>query len=406
MTKVLNMKRAEALLLIAAFLVNVREVTGATTTLIVRPAADTPNNATIYVAGNHESLGPWAPGKHALTRADDGSWRTTLDLPEGFNLEFKVSLGGWETVEKSAEGRDIANRTATVADGQVLEIQVAAWADGNEAPERRKLEPSLTGNIERVENFHSKVLGNDRDIVVYLPPMYEREPDRRFPVLYMHDGQNLFDRATSAFGVEWEADETAQRLIESGAIEPLIIVGIYTEANRIDELSDSHDDKFGAGGKAALYGRFLVEELKPFVDKTYRTKPDRAHTGVGGSSLGGYVSLYLLEQHPEVFSRVAAVSPALLWNDEALIRRWAKQVERLPLKRTRIWIDVGSKEGIGDLPADKYLNSVRSMVELFKSAGLQEGSDYRFVVVEGAEHNEAAWRDRFPDILKFLYPAE
>ena len=130
------------------------------------------------------------------------------------------------------------------------------------------------------------MLGNERNLIVYLPEAYDCEPDRRFPVLYMQDGQNIFDRATSAFGTEWGADETAQLLIRENKIEPLIIVGIYTEANRIDELTDTFSKKHGDGGKARLYARFLVEEVKPFIDKTYRTKPDRANTGVGGSSLG------------------------------------------------------------------------------------------------------------------------
>jgi predicted alpha/beta superfamily hydrolase len=400
------MKLGLAMILFAAILSGAMTSTEAAVTLIVHPPADTPADATLYVAGNHASLGPWSPNKHALTRADDGTWRTRLDLRDEFELEYKLTLGSWGTVEKAAGGGDIANRSATVADGQVLEIQVAGWGSGQDAAQRRSVEPSLTGNVQLIKGFHSEVLGNDRNIVVYLPPMYVQEPQRRFPVLYMHDGQNLFDRATSAFGIEWEADETAERLIRAGTVEPLIIVGIYTEANRMNELSDTYSEEFGGGGKAALYGRFLVEELKPYIDKTYRTNPDRAHTGVGGSSLGGYVSLYLLEQHPAVFSRVAAVSPALMWNDGALTRRWAKRVEALPLKRTRFWIDVGSEEQIQDMPADAYLNSVRDLVAVLKAAGLEEGSDYRFEIAEGARHDESAWRDRFSAILKFLYPTK
>lgn len=373
--------------------------------LIVHPPADTPTDATIYLAGNHASLGPWSPTKHALARADDGTWRTKIDLPKGFSLQYKLTLGSWETVEKAAGGGDIANRTADLADRRLLEVEVAGWGDGQAAAGQRHLEPSLTGDVKLIEGFHSQLLANSRNIVVYLPPNYDREPDRRYPVLYMHDGQNLFDRATAAFGVEWEADETAERLIRSGAIEPLLIVGIYTEANRMDELTDTPSERFGGGGKAALYGRFLVEELKPHIDKTYRTQPGRDHTGVAGSSLGGYVSLYLLEKHPTVFSRVAAVSPALQWNDGALTRRWAEKAEALSLKRSRIWIDVGTAERVAVRPADAYETSVRDLARVLQAKGLSEGTDYRLLVAEGAEHNESAWRDRFPYILKFLYPA-
>jgi predicted alpha/beta superfamily hydrolase len=170
-------------------------------------------------------------------------------------------------------------------------------------------------------------------------------------------------------------------------------------------LADTHSKKHGIGGKAPLYARFLVEEVKPFIDKTYRTKTDRANTGVGGSSLGGLVSLFIVERYPEVFGRCAAVSPALMWNDGALTQRWDAHSAKLPLERTKFWIDVGTEEGVQDMPSDAYLNSVRSLVEIFKKAGLKEGSNYRFVVKAGAKHNEAAWRERFPEILQFLYPA-
>ena len=214
------------------------------------------------------------PDKHALKRFDDGTWRTNLDLPDGFELEFKITQGSWDTVEKSKDGVDIANRSAMAKDGLVLNIDVAAWAAEKDSSHRR-LEPSLTGNIKLIKKFRSKVLGNERDLIVYLPESYDREPDRRFPVLYMQDGQNLFDRATSAFGVEWGADETAQTLIRSNKIEPLIIVGIYTEANRMSELTDTYSKKYGDGGKARLYAKFLVDEVKPFVDKTlpHETRP-------------------------------------------------------------------------------------------------------------------------------------
>jgi predicted alpha/beta superfamily hydrolase len=374
-------------------------------TVIVNPPASTPTDAKLYIAGNHESVGPWAPDKHALKRDDDGTWRTTLELPNGFALQYKITQGSWGTVEMSKDGIDISNRIATVKPGLELKIDVAAWAAGKSGG-RRRFESSLTGNIKLIEKFRSEVLDNERNLIVYLPEAYDREPERRFPVLYMHDGQNIFDRATSAFGNEWGVDETAQELIRAKKVEPLIVVGVYTEANRTDELTDTASKKHGVGGKAPLYAKFLVEEVKPFIDETYRTKSDRANTGVGGSSLGGLVSLYLIEKHPEVFGRCAAVSPALMWSDGALTKRWGSDAEKIPLQRTKIWIDVGSEEGVQDMTSGAYLDSVRSLVEVFKKAGLEEGINYRFIVKEGAKHNEAAWRKRFPEILQFLFPAK
>lgn len=132
---------------------------------------------------------------------------------------------------------------------------------------------TLTGNIRTHKDFQSKILNNSRDVIVYLPPEYDGHPGKRYPVLYFHDGQNLFDGATSFLpGQEWRMDETAQALIAGGKIEPLIIVGIYnTGKDRVDEYTPVQDPRYKVGGKADLYGRLLVEELKPFIDSRYRT---------------------------------------------------------------------------------------------------------------------------------------
>src|SRR5437588_435457 len=170
-------------------------------------------------------------------------------------------------------------------------------------------EHTLTGDVRLHKSFHSAILNNDRDVIVYLPPGYDADTKRHYPVFYMHDGQNIFDGATSFIpGQEWRIDETAQSLIAAGKIEPLIIVGIYnTGAGRVNEYTPAEDAKYKAGGKADLYGRMLTEELKPFIDATYRTLKSGKHTGLGGSSLGGLVSLYLGLKYPKVFSRLAVI---------------------------------------------------------------------------------------------------
>src|SRR5262245_39586755 len=200
---------------------------------------------------------------------------------------------------------------------------------------------ALRGDVRLPNRFHSAILNNDRDIIVYLPPGYETDKQRRYSVLYLHDGQNLFDGATSFIpGQEWQVDETAQSLITARKIEPLIIVGIYnTGKDRADEYTPTQDAKYKAGGKADLYGRMLVEELKPFIDTNYRTRRDASHTGIGGSSLGGLVSLYVGLKYPTVFGRIAVVSPAVWWSDKQIIHF----VEALPKKPSvRIWLDIGT----------------------------------------------------------------
>src|ERR1051326_7844869 len=175
---------------------------------------------------------------------------------------------------------------------------------------------TLTGNIKQHRAFPSKVLGNRRDVLVYLPPGYSRFSRQRYPVLYFHDGQNVFDAATAFAGVEWEVDETAQRLIRKKLIEPLIVVAIAnTGEDRIHEyaptpgvIETNAKRKKRSKGWARRYARFLIEELKPYIDKQYRTKPEAEFTGLGGSSLGGLLTLSLGLWFPNVFTRLIAMS--------------------------------------------------------------------------------------------------
>ena len=262
---------------------------------------------------------------------------------------------------------------------------------------------TLTGDIRFHKSFHSKILNNDRDVVVYLPPGYESNKNKRYAVLYLHDGQNLFDGATSFIpGKEWRVDETAQSLITAGKIEPLIIVGIYNAGKaRIDEYTPAADEKYKMGGKADLYGRMLVEELKPFIDTTYRTRRDAEHTGLGGSSLGGIVSMYLALKYPDLFGRVAVVSPSV-WFANKQIVHYAEALKKKP--KTRIWLDMGTKEGSTAKEAQQAVTDARLLNDTLRKKGWKPGKDLRYFEAEGAEHNETAWAARVEPILEFLFP--
>jgi len=261
---------------------------------------------------------------------------------------------------------------------------------------------TLTGDIRFHKSFHSKILNNDRDVIIYLPPGYESNKNKRYPVLYLHDGQNLFDGATSFIpGKEWRVDETAQSLIAAGKIEPLIVVGIYNAGkDRIDEYTPTADEKYKMGGKADLYGRMLVEELKPFIDSTYRTRKDAGHTGLGGSSLGGIVSLYLGLKYGDVFGRVAAVSPSV-WFANKQIVHYTEALSRRP--KIRIWLDMGTKEGRTPKEAQQSVLDARLLKETLQKKGWKPGKDLSYFEAEGAEHNETAWAARVEPILEFLF---
>src|ERR1051326_589554 len=261
---------------------------------------------------------------------------------------------------------------------------------------------TLTGDVHLHRGFHSQTLNNDRDVIVYLPPGYEANRSKRYPVFYLQDGQNIFDGATSFIpGQEWRVDETAQALITAGKIEPLIIVGIYNAgAERINEYTAVQDPKSKAGGKADLYAMFLIHELKPFIDATYRTKTDAAHTGVGGSSLGGLISLYLGLSYPNVFSRIAVVSPSVWWAGSQIVR-YAEDRPKQPL---RIWLDIGTSEGGNAAEAERTVAGARLLRDTLIKKGWRLSKDLNYLEAAGAQHNERAWAARVEQILEFLFP--
>ncbi|KAF0249851.1 MAG: esterase [bacterium] len=258
---------------------------------------------------------------------------------------------------------------------------------------------TLTGKIENHPKFFSKHLANSRDIIVYLPPNYDKNINPHYPVLYLHDGQNIFDGATSFIpGQEWQCDETAQRLALANRIQPIIIVGIYnTGQERINEYTPTVDARYGKGGKATLYGRFLVEELKPFIDKEYRTLTDQNNTALGGSSLGGLVSLFIGLEYPEIFGKLAIISPSVWWDNRTIL----KDIEKISKKpNIKIWLDIGTNESKESVPDTKLLK------DALINKGWQIDKDLKYLVVKGAKHNEQAWASRFDLVLKFLFPVK
>lgn len=255
------------------------------------------------------------------------------------------------------------------------------------------------GQLRKHEKFSSRFLSKKRNLVVYLPGIYEKRPDLQFPVLYLEDGQNLFDPATSFIpGQYWRVGETADALIAQGAIQPLVIVGIYnTGKQRLNEYTPTRDRKLG-GGKADKYGRLLVEELQPFIESRYRIARGPANKGLGGSSLGGLLTIYLGMQYPQVFGKLAVLSPSVWWNQRAILKSVARA--KLPEHRSRIWLDVGTNEG-----GTRTVENVTSLRDALVEKGWHENRDLHFEIFPGAQHNEAAWAQRVAPFLQFLFPA-
>jgi predicted alpha/beta superfamily hydrolase len=261
---------------------------------------------------------------------------------------------------------------------------------------------TLTGNIKRHRAFPSRILGNRRDILVYLPRGYRRFSGKRYPVLYLQDGQNVFDAATSFAGVEWGMDETAERLIRANLIEPLIVVAVANMGDdRVHEYAPTRGiidakarRKKRSEGLAGHYAEFLAEELKPYIDRKYRTKPHPEFTGLGGSSLGGLVTLAIGVLYPHVFRRLIVMSPSIWWDNFAIYRLVDSIEQRPPLK---IWLDTGT--------AEPGWEQTRELANRLIEKGWKLGKSLQYVEAQHADHSEAAWAARVEPALRFLFPA-
>jgi predicted alpha/beta superfamily hydrolase len=240
----------------------------------------------------------------------------------------------------------------------------------------------------------------NRKLIVWLPPNYDTQTSTRYPVLYMHDGQNLMNTKTAAFGVEWGVDETAQRLVGAGQMEPIIIVGVYNTDDRIPEYTQVPNAPYG-GGKADDYGRLLVEAVKPLIDAAYRTKPEAQYTGVAGSSLGGLVSMYFGVTRSSTFTRLGVISPSVWWANRDIVTRVNNVPAKLPL---RIWLDIGTNEDGSVAESQKTVDDTRLLKDALTTQGWVLNTDLKYFEAEGARHNEAAWAARAEQILQFLYP--
>jgi predicted alpha/beta superfamily hydrolase len=343
----------------------------------------TPRGAPIFIAGNHPLLGDWNPGKVQLQKENDSLWTISLKFPKGSRLEFKITRGSWNTQAVYEDRVVPPNIQLSIGTDTTLTIRPMDWSDNAF---------SSGGGIVGTVNYHRAFRGTnlkyERDAIVWLPPSYYKDLRKRYPVLYMHDGQNIIDPATSFIGYDWHVDEVADSLIRSGKVDELVVVGVYNTADRIAEYSDTDLGR--------SYALFVINELKPFIDKTYRTKPDRENTAVMGSSLGGLISFLFVWWYPDVFSEAGCLSSAFLADSDKIL----KEVQEYTgaKKNIRIYLDCGS-EGLEARLKPGY----DEMIKVLKEKGYKEGIDLEYYFDQGAEHNERAWADRLWRPLVFMF---
>ncbi|MCC6429127.1 MAG: phosphonate ABC transporter ATP-binding protein [Phycisphaerales bacterium] len=364
----------------------------ASVTFRVTVPASTPAADTVYIAGNFQG---WNPGStaHALVRQADGRHQITLNLADGVPIQFKFTRGTWAKVEKGPNGEEISNRTHTPLGTQTLNLTVANWAD---------IPPStITGHVEWFE--YAPFLGGRR-CWVYLPPGYS-ESAARYPVLYMHDGQNLFDQFTS-FAGEWKVDEACEALIPAGEIEPIIVVGIENAGSgRCNEYTPwAKPGGPCMGGGADAYLAAIRDVLMPHVDQRYRTRTGQQSAYMSGSSLGGLVSAYAGYAYDATWGRIAAVSPSY-WFRENELFGLASANGKPGL--SRFYQDMGTRES-GSMTdqngngIDDYIEDLRGMRDIAIGQGFVSGIDFLSVEASNHTHSEFYWAQRVPDMLRFL----
>ena len=370
--------------------------TGLTIRLSV-PAA-TPAGAAIYVAGTFNSWNPAAAG-YRLT-AQGTQYAITLPDSVRGPVAFKFTLGSWETVEVTASGGDVSNRSFMVpaTGAATYEGTVAAWRTGP-APPRPHTAAASVSILDSA--FQMPQLGRTRRVWLYVPPDYATS-GRRYPVLYMHDGQNVFDAATS-FAGEWGVDETLDSLHAAGDPGVIVVAVDNGGPHRMDEYQPwpSTDRRF-SGGEGAMYVDFLVQTLKPWVDAHYRTRPDRVNTGIGGSSLGGIISFYAALQYPDVFGRVLVFSAPFFFEPQLFAMARAYQRRSSP---TRFYFETGLNEGASELglPYRAMAHSLQAMVDTLAAAGVDTAADVRALLPADGAHSEWFWRREFPAAFRWLF---
>ncbi len=343
-------------------------------------------NENIFISGSHSKLGNWRPGMVSLTKLNDSTWTRSLSFLKGEDLEFKFTKGKWDNEALNPDGTVPSNHLLKVVSDSILTFRLSYWKDSTNV----SVPGQITGKVEYIKDVTYPGL-EPRDIIIWLPPSYDSLLTKTYPVLYMHDGQNVFDPLTSSFNVDWQLDETADSLVRNGEIEEIIIVGIYNTFNRNSEYSPNDT--------GYLYMKFIVEELKPMIDKNYRTKPNREYTATGGASLGGLISFMLAWEHSETFSMAACLSPAFLYRDFSYVNIVSEYKE--DKKRIKLYIDNG-----GDSLENVLQPGIDLMLEVLDKKGFIHGEDLIWYKDENAVHSESAWAERSWRFLKMFFGKE
>ncbi len=343
----------------------------------------TPSGSNIFIAGNFNS---WNPGNTAyqLTDNQNGTYSITFNPSPG-TLEFKFTRGGWDSVEGTSTGGFRPNRTYSYSgSASTVDMNIEGWEDISGQHTAAK-------NVQVLdEDFYIPQLNRSRRIWIYLPPDYQAT-SKHYPVLYLQDGQNLFD-AFYSFAGEWKIDESMNDLFHAGDYGA-IVVGIDNGGGeRFDEYSPWYSPNYNAGGDGEAYISFLINTLKPYIDSTFRTLPGRDFTAIGGSSLGGLISMYAAAEHPDVFSKAGIFSPAFQVTDSCFLQVMQKTFD----EDIRVYFVAGHNESSGMIP------DILHMQEILVAQGV-DASNVKVVDELDGAHSEWFWAREYPDAYEWLF---
>lgn len=363
---------------------------------LVTIPANTPRTDTLYLAGSFNNWNPADPASRLIPNAD-GTYQFLLPAAGTGTVDFKITRGSWSRVETDAQNADVANRQVNLAiHTATIDLTVANWKDraGGSKP---CVSTAQQPNVQVISaTFPLPQLGRTRRIWVYLPHNYATDTTRRFPVLYMHDGQNVFDACTS-FSGEWGVDETLSQLQKQGldTAGSIVVAVDHGGAERLNELSPWRNPQHG-GGQGEAYVDFLTQTLKPYIDATYRTLTSREFTGIAGSSMGGLISTYAALKYPLVYSKVGVFSPAF-WFAEDSLRRFMQALPARPSGlRTAYYLVAGAQEGETMVPL------MQQMQQELRHAADSLTNHTQLVVRSDGKHAEWFWRREFPAAYQWL----
>ena len=346
------------------------------------PQYFTPLLDSVFVAGNFNG---WLPGDTAFQLQADGGGdlQITLNGTDGDTIEFKFTRGDWARVETSADGAFLPNRTAIFSNGSELTFSIADWDDTNG-------NHTISGTVIELDyNFYMPQYDRTRRIWIYLPPDYATSTEH-YPVVYMHDGQNVFDQASS-FAGEWDADGCMQSMISGGHTKAIVVGVANGEADRIAEYTPWAHDTYG-GGDGERYAEFLVYTLKPYIDAHYRTLPDRENTVVGGSSLGGLISYYIALEYDSVFGKAFVFSPSFWYADSVhtFTNGFAKT------QASKLYFTAGLYEDVDMVP------DMEQIYAEMEAVGFTADEYFSVIRTDGA-HSEWFWKRELDDALLWLF---